>query len=253
MSVIADAGMMSEVNLAEIEDAGWSFVIGGKLPEVPYAIKQWRQANPDLEPADGMVLTQPVIMGPKADQRRRTTLYQYKSDRARRSVHGIEQQVAKAEKAVAGQAAIKRNRFVTLSGGTRTVNRELETKARTLAGWKPYVTNIVDADPAWVIGAYHQLWRIEHAFRMSKHDLRARPVYHHKRESIDAHLAVVFAALAISHRIEARTGWTIKKFVRALRRYRTVKINTGSHTLAAEDPPPDDVRQALAAIHQGAH
>jgi transposase len=93
-----------------------------------------------------------------------------------------------------------------------------------------------------------------------------RPVYHHKRESIDAHLAVVFAldlavighwamltALAISHRIEARTGWTIKKFVRALRRYRTVKINTGSHTLAAEDRPPDDVRQALAAIHQGAH
>ena len=52
---------------------------------------------------------------------------------------------------------------------------------------------------------------------MSKHDLRARPVYHHKRESIDAHLAVVFAALAISHQIEARTGWTIKKFVRSLR------------------------------------
>ena len=113
VTAIADAGMMSEVNLAEIEDAGWSFVIGGKLPEVPYAIKQWRQANPDLEPADGMVLTQPVIMGPKADQRRRRTLYQYKSDRARRGVHGIEQQVAKAEKAVAGQAAIKRNRFVT--------------------------------------------------------------------------------------------------------------------------------------------
>ena len=66
-------------------------------------------------------------------------------------------------------------------------------------------------------------------------------------------VAVVYAALANSPRIEARTGWTIKKFVRALRRYRTVKINTGSHTLAAEDPPPDDVRQALAAIHQGAH
>jgi transposase len=59
-----------------------------------------------------------------------------------------------------------------------------------------------------VIGAYHRLWRIEHAFRMSKHDLRTRPVYHHKRESIDAHLAVVFAALDISHRIETRTGWT---------------------------------------------
>jgi hypothetical protein len=253
VTVIADAGMLSEANLAAIEDASWSFVIGGKLPEVPYAIKQWQHDNPDLEPADGMVLTQPVIMGPKADQRRRTTIYQYKTDRARRSVHAIEQQVAKAETAVAGQAPIKRNRFVTLTGGTRSVNRELEMKVRTLAGWKPYVTNIINADPAWVIGAYHQLWRIEHAFRMSKHDLRARPVYHHKRESIDAHLAVVFAALAISHRIETRTGWTIKKFVRALRRYRTVKINTGSHTLTAEDPLPDDIRQALEAVHQRAH
>ena len=46
VTVVADAGMMSETNLAEIEDAGWSFVIGGKLPEVPYAIKQWWQANP---------------------------------------------------------------------------------------------------------------------------------------------------------------------------------------------------------------
>ena len=253
VTVVADAGMMSEANLAEIEDAGWSFVIGGKLPEVPYVIKQWRQDNPDLEPANGTTLTQPVIMGPKADQRRRTTIYQYKTDRARRSVHGIEQQVAKAEKAVAGQAAIKRNRFVTLTGGTRTVNRDLEAKARALAGWKPYVTNIVDADPAWVIGAYHHLWRIEHALRMSKHDLRARPVYHHKHESIDAHLAVVFAALAISHRIEVRTGWTIKKFVRTLRRYRTVKINTGSHTLTAEDPLSDDIRQALTAIHHRTH
>ena len=253
VTVVADAGMMSEANLAEIEDAGWSFVIGGKLPEVPYVIKQWRQDNPDLEPANGTTLTQPVIMGPKADQRRRTTIYQYKTDRARRGVHGIQQQVAKAEQAVAGQAAIKRNRFVTLTGGTRTVNRDLEAKARALAGWKPYVTNIVDADPAWVIGAYHHLWRIEHAFRMSKHDLRARPVYHHKHESIDAHLAVVFAALAISHRIEVRTGWTIKKFVRTLRRYRTVKINTGSHTLTAEDPLPDDISEALTAIHQRAH
>ena len=132
VTVIADAGMMSEANLAEVEDAGWSFVIGGKLPELPYVIKQWRQANPDAEPADAMTLTQPLIMGPKADQRRRTTIYQYKTDRARRTRHGIDQQVAKAEKAVAGQAAIKRNRFITLTGGTRAVNRELEVKARTL-------------------------------------------------------------------------------------------------------------------------
>jgi len=40
---------------------------------------------------------------------------------------------------------------------------------------------------------------------MSKHDLQARPVYHHKRESIEAHLTIVFAALAVSHWIEHQT------------------------------------------------
>jgi hypothetical protein len=49
---------------------------------------------------------------------------------------------------------------------------------------------------------------------MSKHDLQARPVYHHKRQSIDAHLTIVFAAVAVSHWIETQTGWSIKKFVR---------------------------------------
>ena len=249
VTVVADAGMMSEANLKDIEDAGWSFVVGGKLPDIPYQVAQWRRTHPSGDPADGLILTQPTVMGPKADQRRRTTYYQYRADRARRSLHGIDTQVAKAEKAIAGQAAIKRNRFITLTGGTRTINRSLETKVRALAGWKPYVTNL-DAPAEFVIGAYHQLWHVEHSFRMSKHDLKARPIFARKRESIDAHLAVVFAALAVSQRIEHLTGWTISRFVKTLRRYRTVQISTGQHTFTAEQPLPDDIRAALGQIHQ---
>lgn len=143
---------------------------------------------------------------------------------------------------------MKRNRFVQLVGGTRILNRDLETKARTLAGWKPYVTNLLDVDATFVISSYHQLWHVEHSFRMSKHDLKARPIYHHKRESIDAHLAIVFAALAVSHWLESCTGRTIKRLVRELRRHRQVTIRTGAHTLTAEDPIPDDIRQILNKI-----
>ena len=48
------------------------------------------------------------------------------------------------------------------------------------------------------IGAYHQLWQVEKSFHMSKSDLKARPIYHHKPDSIEAHLTIVFAALAIA-------------------------------------------------------
>jgi hypothetical protein len=92
------------------------------------------------------------------------------------------------------------------------------------------------------------LWRIEKSFRMSKHDLQARPVYHHKRESIDAHLTIVFAALAVSHWIERQTSWSIKKFVQTLRRYRTVTIRVGNHSLTAADPLPAELQEALATI-----
>lgn len=254
VTVVADAGMISETNRNGIEDAGLSFIIGEKIPEVPYVIKQWRREHPDGQqavPEDAQIFTQPWPASTKQRARGRrdkVTYYQYKTGRARKTLRGIDQQVAKAERAVAGQAPVKRNRFITLAGGERSLNRELEAKARSLAGFKAYITNLTDTSPQFVIGAYHQLWQIEQSFRMSKHDLKARPIYHHKRESIEAHLAVVFAALAVSRFIEDRTGWTIKQFVRTARRYRTVNIRAGQHVLTAEDPLPNELRDALALI-----
>ena len=111
-----------------------------------------------------------------------------------------------------------------------------------------YTTNLVDQPATFVIDAYHQLWHIEKAFRMSKHDLQARPIYHHLRESIEAHLSIVVTAMAVSHYIEHQTGCSIKKFVRTARRYRTVKIKAGRQILTAADPLPDDLREAIARI-----
>ena len=62
----------------------------------------------------------------------------------------------------------------------------------------------------------------------------------------------MFAALAVSRWIEARTGWSIKKFVRTARRYRTIEIQAGAHTVTAADLLPDDLREALANIDNSA-
>jgi transposase len=85
---------------------------------------------------------------------------------------------------------------------------------------------------------------------MSKSDLQARPIYHHKRDSIEAHLTIVFAALAVSRWIEHQTGWSIRKFVKTARRYRTIQIQAGPQTITATDPVPDDLREALEAINR---
>ncbi|HEX5906858.1 MAG TPA: hypothetical protein VFY56_07560 [Propionibacteriaceae bacterium] len=123
------------------------------LPSEPVAQDASRRADrrrADLHPAVGD--------GPKTDPRKRTIFYQYRADRAKRTLKGIDQQIAKAEKVVAGQAAVNRNRFVQLTGGTKAVNRDLEDKARALAGLKGYVTNLEAPTAEYVLGAYHQLW-----------------------------------------------------------------------------------------------
>ncbi len=256
VTIVADAGMISDANKKAIEAAGLSFILGMKIPEVPYVIDQWRQDHVDQDTGevqdipDGHIFTQPWPAGPSDKRRDQTIFYQYRADRARRTLRGIDQQVAKAERAVAGKVPVKRNRFIKLSGGTKKVNRTLEAKARALAGIKGYTTNLQDVTAEFVIGAYHRLFQIEKSFRMSKHDLQARPIYHHKRESIDAHLTIVFAALAVSRWIEGRTGWSIKKFVRTARRYRTIQIQAGNQTITAADPLPDDLRDALEQVHR---
>ncbi len=254
VTVVADAGMISEANQKAIEAAGLSFILGMKIPDVPYQVAQWRREHPGQEIPDGHIFTQPWPAASTAKRRDQVIYYQYKADRARRTLRGIDEQVTKAAQAVAGLAPVKRNRFIKLDGAAKSINRELEARARDLAGLKGYVTNLAacpDGTPVtagFVIGSYHQLWNIEKSFRMSKCDLRARPVYHHKRQSIEAHLTIVFAALAVTRFIEQRTGWSIKKFIRTARRYRTVQIRAGRHTLTAEDPLPPDLRDALALI-----
>ncbi len=256
VTIVADAGMISAANKRAIEAAGLSFILGARIPELPYVVTQWRREHPGEQMPDGLVLTQPWPAGPTDHRRDQVIYYQYKADRARRTLRGIDEQIAKAERAVAGKVPVKRNRFITLVGADKSVNRVLEAKARALAGLKGYITNLAacpDGTPVtaeFVIGAYHRLFQIEKSFRMSKHDLAARPIYHHKRASIEAHLTIVFAALAVSRLVEDRTGWSIRKFVQTARRYRTVQINVAGQLLTAQDPIPEDLREALASIRK---
>ena len=119
-----------------------------KIPRVPHVVSQWRRENPGEEIADGHVFTQPWPAGPDGGRRDQVSSCQYRHDRARRALRGIDEQVAKAEQAVAGKAPVKRNRFIQLLGGPKSVNRELEEKARALAGLNGYVTNLPPARTA---------------------------------------------------------------------------------------------------------
>jgi hypothetical protein len=165
--------MISEANQIALQAAGLSFILGTRIPILPDVIRRWRNKHPGELPPENLILTQvwPASSSLKARGiPDRVIYYQYRHDRARRSLRGIDEQIAKAQRAVDGKAPVKRNRFIQLTGETKSVNRALEAKARALAGWKGYTTNLIAVGPAFVIDAYHQLWRIEKSFRINSPD-----------------------------------------------------------------------------------
>ena len=116
----------------------------------------------------------------------------------------------------------------------------------TLAGIKGYVTNIDPAvmDGPAVVAAYHDLYQVERSFRMTNSDLAARAVFHRLEDSIQAHLTIVFAALAVSREAQARTGLSILIF-KILRPLRSATVTIGAQQVTAQPRIPAEARTLL--------
>ena len=81
----------------------------------------------------------------------------------------------------------------------------------------PYNTNLVDTDNKTIINHYHNLWHVEQAFRIAKNDLAIRPIYHFKKQTIEAHVLICFIALAVCKYMEIKTQKSIKSITKLLK------------------------------------
>ena len=75
-----------------------------------------------------------------------------------------------------------------------------------------------------VIERYHQLYRVEQAFRVAKSDLETRPIFHFKDEPIKLHILICFLALTISKHIEIKTGLSIRRFITETKKVTDAKM-----------------------------
>jgi transposase len=246
MVVVADAGMLSAANLNALEDAGFSFIVGSRLTKAPYDLAEHFQRRGNYF-TDGQILESARVMGTGAAARSRRVVYQWSFKRNKRDDRTINLMIAKAEKIATGQVPLKKARFLKVSGATKELDQATIDRARQLAGLKGYVTNLpLDTMTGQaVISAYHDLWQVEASFRMVKSDLRARPVFHHQRDAIEAHLTVVFAALAIARYLTATTGVSIKKIVRTLRPLRSAVISINGNEITADPVITPEAREIL--------
>jgi transposase len=250
--VVADAGMLSAANLLALEDAGFRFIVGSRISKAPYDLTSHIERHGNAFD-DGQTIETTRTMGTGRDARARRVVYQWLFTRYRHDNQAINAMIERAEAVAAGKRPLKKDRFVKITEADPVVDWTLVERARSLAGLKGYVTNISPETMTGeqVVAAYHDLYQVERSFRMTKSDLAARPVFHRLRDSIDAHLTVVFAALAVSREAQARTGQSINKIVTRLRPLRTATITLGGRQLQVPPRVPDDAQRLLDALDSG--
>ena len=249
MVVVADAGMLSAANLNALEDAGLSFIVGSRTSRAPKELEDHfgRRGNA-IADGETVELTRP--MGQGRDRRDRRVVWHYTWQRAQRDRRTLNAQIDRAQRVTDKAEPLKKQRFVKVAGQNVTLDEVSIERARQSAGYKGYVTNIAPGvmDGHAIVAAYHDLWRVEQSFRMAKSDLKARPIFHRTRDSIEAHLTIVFAALAIARYLQHRTGMSIKKIVRTLRRIHTVIVDVDGHELTARTPLDEDSQAIITAV-----
>jgi len=265
MVVVADAGMLSKKNLEELDEAGLCFVVGSKATKSPIDLAshfRWHgQAFTDgqvidtITPKDSRVRENDVnvkaepVWDPSVHTGSWRAVWAYSRKRWVRDNKTLNIQEERARDVVEGTKTAKTTRFVTTSKGQRKVDTTSLARARRAAGLKGYVTNIAAPTmPAPEVVAYHDLWHVEQSFRMSKTDLAARPMFVRTQDAIEAHLTIVFAALAVARQAQDLTGLAIANLVHQLRPLRTATITINGRTQTIPPAINPDQRTILDAM-----
>jgi transposase len=204
-TVVADAAMISKENVQALKENGINYIVGARLGNLP---------NDQVEVIDTTIRREDnKSMRIKADNG--YLICNFSALRYRKDKYEMEKQIEKAKYIIDNPSKNKKLKFTKASGQQVQLNQKLIDKTQKLLGIKGYYTNIEESvvSNSMIIERYHELYKIEQAFRISKSDLQTRPIFHYKEEPIRLHLLICFMALAITKHIELQTNISIRNFI----------------------------------------
>jgi transposase len=211
--IIADSGLLSKENIKTLEDNGYEYIIGARIKNETDRIKQ-KILSLDLK--NGM----PIRLNKDNNT---SIIVSYSSSRASKDLKNRTRGLHRLEKNINAGRLTKSNinnrgynKYLKMDGEIKiSIDKEKFERDNLWDGIKGYITN-TELSPEATIENYNHLWQIEKAFRISKTDLRIRPIYHHLKKRIEAHICISFVAYGIYMDLEralkqSKTNFSVKK------------------------------------------
>jgi transposase len=200
---VADSGLLSKTNIETLQTEGLEYVVGARLKSLT---KKWQETILD---------NKEYIKEKKNDQTLRYQLFDYgnhrslivshSSKRAEKDKYDREKAIEHLKTKFIKSQDVKSlisnygyKKYIKTTGkSTIELNQERIDNDAQWDGLHGVFTNIANADPKEILEHYRGLWQIEESFRISKHDLKMRPVFHWTAKRIKAHIAICYMAFSL--------------------------------------------------------
>ncbi len=197
--IVADSGLLSTLNINGLQEKGYEFILGARIKNECKEIKE-KILSLQLENGQSSVIDKEPPL---------RLMLSYSDKRAKKDRHNREQGLMKLEKKIKSGKLTKSNinnrgynKYLKLEGDVEiSIDRSKFKEDARWDGLKGYLTNTM-LNKEDVIDNYSHLWKIEKAFRVSKHDLKIRPIFHRLQHRIEAHITINFVAYKIYKELE---------------------------------------------------
>ena len=225
--VIADAGLLSSANILALKANRYTFILGARIKNESNSVKTHILG---LNLNDGQIA--------KIDKPDGTILFvSYSNKRARKDLSNRKRGLKRLEKNLKAGRLTKTNinnrgynKYLRLQGELKIeIDYDKFENDAAWDGLKGYITN-TSLSGKEVIDNYNNLWKIEKAFRVSKTDLKIRPVFHRLRDRIEAHICISFVSYLLHKELERvlkenQKGISINKAIKSINKMYEIIIN----------------------------
>lgn len=248
--VVADAGLLSRKNITLLKQAGYKFILGGRIKKESKTVQDW-VLSLEKSPHN---LNETVING---DER---IIVSYSEQRAAKDRHNRDKGIQRLRKAYSSDKINKRNvnqrgynKFLVIENDVMvSIDEDKIAADARWDGLKSYITN-TDLAAGEVIDQYHGLWVVERAFRITKGTLEARPIFHFTERRIEAHICICFAAYKLYKELERLLrllgiGLSVDKVLDIAKTVSTVSIRLQDGTISTRTMLKTEEERRIAPL-----
>ena len=201
VTIVADRAMFTEDNLTNIENHDLLYIIAAKLKTLPKNLKEKILTSNFNE----ITIGNEISWVKEFEYKSRRLIVSYSKKRAEKDAKDRQRLIDRMQKKVRnGKIKIAdlisnhgTKRFLSVHGGEAIINEEKITESARWDGLHGVITNAPETSASDLLSRYRDLWQIEEAFRVNKHNLKMRPIYHWTESRIKAHISICFIAYTL--------------------------------------------------------